>query len=156
MSNNAGTCTYCGSQFRRGWCLSKHIRACAAINSQTALMEDTANHVVEDEDMSENGSIGVAGGLDVEDEPVTDGIAAAVTQLPQPRPLHRDLYRLNAKHLETMKFLAPMCVGHPVSDGKMTAMLKYAKTLESARATLLPKTTQTAWRRLCKVISYAH
>jgi hypothetical protein len=114
-------------------------------------MEDTATHVVEEDEMSENDSIGLAGALHVEEEPLTGGIADAGTILPQPRPLHRDLYRLNAQHLETLKFLAPMCGGLPVADEKMTAMLKYAKTLDSTRATFLPKTAATAWRRLCKV-----
>jgi hypothetical protein len=114
-------------------------------------MGDTATHVVVDDEMSENDGIGIAGALHVEDAPLTGGIAPAGTLLPQPRPLHRDLYRLNAKHLETLKFLAPMCAGLPVADEKMTAMLKYAKTLDSTRATFLPKTAPTAWRRLCKV-----
>ena len=44
-----------------------------------------------------------------------------------------------------------MCAGLPVGDEKLKAMLKYAKSLDSQRVRLLPKTPTTAWRRLAKV-----
>jgi hypothetical protein len=69
----------------------------------------------------------------------------------QPQAHHREQYHLNAQHLETLKFLGPMCAGLPVPDEKLKAMLKYAKSLDSARVCSLPKTPATAWRRLAKV-----
>jgi hypothetical protein len=69
----------------------------------------------------------------------------------EPQAHHRERYRLNDKHLETLIFLGPMCGGLPVGTEKLKAMLQYAKSLDSARVRFLPKTPGTAWRRLAKV-----
>jgi elongation factor P--beta-lysine ligase len=80
-----------------------------------------------------------------------DDIAGFANVTQEPQRHHRERYRLNEKHLETLKFLGPMCAGLPVGDEKLKAMLKYAKSLDSARVRFLPKTPATAWRRLAKV-----
>jgi hypothetical protein len=85
------------------------------------------------------------------DDVAEDAIAAAPNIYEQPQAQHRERYRLNAKHVETLKFLGPMCAGQPVGDEKLKAMLKYAKSLDSVRVHSLPKTPATAWRRLAKV-----
>ena len=140
MAANEGKCTYCGSQFPRGWCLSKHMRACAANNfvSTQRGEETTETSIVQHDPMSE------ADGDDVAEDFVPHVIQ-------QPQAHHREQYHLNAQHLETLKFLGPMCAGLPVPDEKLKAMLKYAKSLDSARVCSLPKTPATAWRRLAKV-----
>lgn len=141
MAANEGRCTYCGSQFPRGWCLSKHMRACAANTFASTLRVEEATDVGQHDLMSE------ADGDDVAE----DAIAGVRNVFQQPQAQHREHYRLNAKHLETLKFLGPMCAGLPVGDEKLKAMLKYAKSLDSTRVRSLPKTPATAWRRLAKV-----
>jgi hypothetical protein len=141
MAANEGRCTYCGSQFPRGWCLSKHMRACAANTFVSTLRVEGTTDARQHDPMSE---------ADVDDV-AEDAIAAAPNIFQQPQAQHRERYRLNAKHLETLKFLGPMCAGQPVGDEKLKAMLKYAKSLDSLRVHSLPKTPATAWRRLAKV-----
>jgi hypothetical protein len=141
MAANQGTCTYCGAQFPRGWCLSKHIRACAAQNAMFSLAGDAATDVPQHDVMSEDN------GYDGAENAIAG--FANVTQEPQAH--HKERYRLNDKHLETLKFLGPMCGGLPVGAEKLKAMLQYAKSLDSARVRFLPKTPGTAWRRLAKV-----
>ena len=141
MATSQATCTYCGAQFPRGWCLSKHIRACAAKNVMSSLATDEATDVLQHDLMSEDDGYGGA----------EDDIAGFANVTQEPQAHHRERYRLNEKHLETLKFLGPMCAGLPVADAKLKAMLKYAKSLDSQRVRLLPKTPTTAWRRLAKV-----
>ena len=141
MATSQATCTYCGAQFPRGWCLSKHIRACAAKNVMSSLAGDEATDVLQHDVMPDDDGYGGA----------QDDIAGFANVTQEPQRHHRERYRLNEKHLETLKFLGPMCAGLPVGDEKLKAMLKYAKSLDSARVRFLPKTPATAWRRLAKV-----
>ena len=141
MAANQGTCTYCGAQLPRGWCLSKHIRACAGKNVTSSLPADEATDVLQHDVMPDDDGYGGA----------QDDIAGFANVTQEPLAHHRERYRLNEKHLETLKFLGPMCAGLPVADAKLKAMLKYAKSLDSARVRFLPKTPATAWRRLAKV-----
>jgi hypothetical protein len=156
MAANEGTCTYCGSQFRRGWVLSKHIKACAATNLQSSLTVEEATDVVQNEQMSEDDGDGVAVAHQGEEAPITDAIVAVSNLFEQYQPHHREHFRLNAKDLETLNILGPMCAGLPMADEKVKAMLKYAKSLDTARVRFLPKTPATAWQSLAKVRTYAY
>jgi hypothetical protein len=128
---------------RVGVFLSKNIRACVATHVKSSLTADTAQNVGADDEISENDGVGV----DV-------ALSRADDLIPLPPHRHREHYRLNAKHIEVLKFLGPMCSGLPVADDKLKAMLKYAKSLDSTRAGFLPKTPATAWRRLAKVSTH--
>jgi hypothetical protein len=156
MAANEGTCPYCGSQFRRGWVLAKHIKACAATILQSAQTVEEARDVVENEQLSEDDGNGVAVAHHGEEVLITDAFAAIANLCEQTQPHHPEQYCLNAKHLETLKFLGPMCAGLPVAEFKLKAMLKYAKSLDTARVRYLPKTPATAWRRLAKVRTYPY
>jgi hypothetical protein len=151
MSNNKGTCTYCGLEFQKGWCLSRHIRACVATHVASSLPADTTRNVGADDEISPNDGVGVDVALPGAEDPVTHGILPAPNLFPLPEHRHGEHYRLDAKHIEALKFLGPMCGGLPVADDKLKAMLKYARSLDSTRACLLPKTPATARRRLAKV-----
>ena len=141
MAANERTCTYCGSQFARGWCFTKHMRACAANNFVSVQRVAEATEVFEQDPMS----------VDDGDDVAEHRIAGVQNVTQQPQAHHREHYRLNAKHLETLQFLGPMCAGLPVADEKMKSILKYARSLDSPRVRFLPKTPATAWRRLAKV-----
>ena len=141
MAANGPTCAYCGSQFARGWCFSKHIRACAANNVVSVQRVAEATEVFEQDPTS----------VDDGDDVAEHIIAGVPNVTQQPKAHHREHYRLNAKHLETLQFLGPMCAGLPVADEKMKSMLKYPKSLDTPRVRFLPKTPATAWQRLAKV-----
>ena len=141
MAANERTCAYCGSQFARGWCFTKHMRACAANNFVSVQRVAEATEVFEQDPMS----------VDDGDDVAEHRIAGVPNVTQQPQAHHREHYRLNAKHLETLQFLGPMCAGLPVADEKMKSILTYAKSLDSPRVRFLPKTPATAWRRLAKV-----
>ena len=117
------------------------MRACAANKFVSVPLGEEATEVVQHDPMS----------VDDGDDVAEHTIAGVPNVTQQPQAHHREHYRLNAKHLETLRFLGPMCAGIPVADEKMKSILKYAKSLDSARVGFLPKTPATAWRRLAKV-----
>jgi hypothetical protein len=117
------------------------MRACAVNNFESVLRREEDTEVVQHDPMS----------VDDGDDVAEHAIAGVPNVLQQPQAHHREHYRLNAKHLETLKFLGPMCAGLPVANDKLKSMLKYAKSLDTARVRFLPKTPATAWQRLAKV-----
>jgi hypothetical protein len=94
------------------------MRACAANNFVSVLRGEEATEVVQHDPMSVDDGDDVA-------EHATAGVPNVIRQ---PQAHHREHYRLNAQHLETLKFLGPMCAGLPVGDEKLKSMLKYAKS----------------------------
>jgi hypothetical protein len=122
------------------------MKACAATQLQSFPPVEEARDDLQDDDLYE----------DDRDDVAADALFPVVNVNEQPPGRHCQHYRLNAKHIETLKFLGPMCGGLPVGDEKLKAMLKYAKSLESERGRFLPKTPATAWRRLAKVRTYAY
>ena len=75
------------------------MRACAANNFVSVQRGGETTEVFEQDPMS----------VDDGDDVAEHRIAGVPNVTQQPIAHHREHYRLNAKHLETLQFLGPMC-----------------------------------------------
>ncbi len=144
------TCRYCGSTFRKGWQLSRHMKACFETSVSLEETSDEGTDAGEDELLSEHSDGSSGTGQDVGGVRAEDAVVG-LGHREERQPAHRVQHCLSPKIIETIRDLGSMCRGLPVADEKVKEILKYTRSLNGPTTHYLPKTPQTAWRRLAKV-----
>jgi hypothetical protein len=151
--NRSVPCERCGKAFSQGFATINHMKVCVrernvGITEDVEVQNDgVVHHGVEDDGLQEDNSL--------------EEYLANLERNGTLDPTHMVQYLswkrvpLTDEVLEVCKFLRSVESGSGCSDGAARHSLLYAKSL-GGRADLLPKTMETCWSKVAKVLLNVH